>query len=226
MTIESTEEGTSRLLESYFKQREESTGFAMANIFRVVFPRASDEDIKKTTSKFTSKAISFKIAMTKVPGYHCYWVNGRKQFDTNSMEIADDQFGSVYFCTFPGLARTIKVKGKADGNHVLTEVKATVVLRSVFGEDENEDNLAEESADSLSDESEDDLRDDNADNENEDNLAEENMDDLSDENEDDLSDENEDELSDENEDNLSVENEANLSDDDAEHIISGKSINS
>ena len=226
MTVESLEEGALGLLESYFKQREEKTGSAMANIFRVVFPRASDDDITKTTSKFTSKAIAFKIAMTKVPGYHCYWVSGRKQFDTKTMEIADDQFGSVYFCTFPGLARTIKAREREDGNHVLTEVKATVVLRSVFGEDETEDNLAEESADNLSDGSVDDLCGDDADNEKEDNLTEENMDDLSDENEDDLSDENEGDLSDENEGNLSDENDADLSDDDAEHIISGRSITS
>ena len=165
----------------------------MAGIFRLVFPKASDEDIQKTVSKFTSKAIVLKIAMIKVAGYHCYWVNGGKQFDTKTMEIADEEFGSVYLCTFPGLARTIKAKEQEDGKQVLREVKATVVLRSAFGEDENEDNLAGKNADNLSDENEDNL---------------------SDKNEGDLSDEDEDNLYDENEDNLFGENES-LSDENA-----------
>ena len=108
MTVESPEQGAFRLLEGYFKQCEENIGSEMAGIFRLVFPKASDDDIQKATLKFTSKAIAFKIAMTKVPGYHCYWVSGGKQFDVETMEIADDEFGSVYLCRSPdwrGLSR-------------------------------------------------------------------------------------------------------------------------
>ena len=191
LIVESLEHAAFRLFDDHFKEHEEEIGAKMAGIFHLVFPKASVEDIQKSISKFTSKAIAFKIAMAKVAVYHCYWVNGGKQFDTESMEIADEEFGSVYLCTFPGLARTIKVKDQ-EGKQVLREVKATVVLRSAFGEDENEDNLADENVDNLADE-------------NVDNLSDENEDDLSDEDEDNLSDENEANFSDESADNLSVE---------------------
>lgn len=192
----------------------------MAGIFRLVFPKASDEDIQKSIAKFASKAIALKIAMTKVPGYHCYWVNCGKQFDTKTMEIVDEEFGSVYLCTFPGLARTVNPNKQEDGKEVSREVKATVVLGSAFGEDESEDNLTDEHADNLSDGNEDNLS------KNEQNLSDEDDDNLHDEDEDNIYDEDEDNLYDENEDDLFDENDGSLPDESGGHLIGGKSINS
>lgn len=193
----------------------------MAGIFRLLFPKASDEDIQKSIAKFASKAIALKIAMTKAPGYHCYWVNCGKQFDTKTMEIADEEFGSVYLCTFPGLARTINLKKQDDGKEISSEVKAIVVLGSAFGEDEDEDDSADENADNLSDENENNLPD-----VNEENLSDEDEDNLYDEDEDNLYDEDEDNLYDEDEDDLFDENDGSLPDKNAGPLIGGKSINS
>jgi len=199
--VESLEHAAFRLFDNYFKQQEENILAGMSDVFRLVFPKASDQDIQKAVSKFTSKAIALKIEMTKVAAYHCFWVNGGKQFNSENMEIADDEFGPVYFCTFPGLARTIKVKEQKNAEQVSKEVKATVVLRSAFGEDENEHNLSGEIVDNISDRNKDDVS-----GENEDSFSDDDEDNLSDANEDNLFDENEDNLSVESADNLPVEN--------------------
>ena len=88
------------------------------------------DDIASNITKFVSKAVSLKIAMTKeVTIYRCYWVGCGQRFNSALMEAADSGTGNVCLCTFPGLERTFK---ESDRTHVFRAIKARTVFQSAM----------------------------------------------------------------------------------------------
>ena len=101
--------------------------FRLAQILSALLTTTED-DIASNITRFVSKAVSLKIAMTKeVTIYRCYWIACGERFRSASMEAGDSGTGNVCLCTFPGLERTIK---ESDRTQVFPAIKARTVFQS------------------------------------------------------------------------------------------------
>ena len=101
--------------------------FRLAQILSALLTTTED-DIASNITRFVSKAVSLKIAMTKeVTIYRCYWIACGERFRSASMEAGDSGTGNVCLCTFPGLERTIK---ESDRTQVFRAIKARTVFQS------------------------------------------------------------------------------------------------
>ena len=90
----------------------------------------TEDDIASNISKFVSKAVNLKIAMTKeVTIYRCYWVGCGERFNRALMEAGDCGTGNVCVCTFPGLERAFK---ENDQTHIFRAIKARTVFQSAM----------------------------------------------------------------------------------------------
>jgi hypothetical protein len=122
--------GAIRYVEHHVREHEIDLGAQLSILLYLLLPKASDGEILKAVSKFISKAVALKAAMAKEQSvYRGFWSPSGEQFDADSMEVADEESGLVYLCTFPGLARTIK-REKETGKGIINAVKAKVVLSS------------------------------------------------------------------------------------------------
>lgn len=122
--------GAIRYVEHHVREYEIDLSAQLSILLHMLLPKASDGDILKAASKFISKAIVLKTAMAKEQSvYRGFWSPSGVQFDPDSMDMADEESGPVYLCTFPGLARTIKRENET-GKEIINAVKAKVVLSS------------------------------------------------------------------------------------------------
>jgi hypothetical protein len=122
--------GAIRYVEHHVQEHEINLCAELSIFLHLLLPKASDGEILKAASKFILKALALKVAMTKEQSvYRGFWSPSGEQFDADSMELADEESGLVYLCTFPGLARTIK-REKETGKEIINAVKSKVVLSS------------------------------------------------------------------------------------------------
>lgn len=99
-------------------------------MLHVLFPKATESDIKKGVSRFINKAIKLKYAMAEEQAiYYCYWVNGGERYDENLVDIDGEEKGVISICIFPGLARRVK---NDNGELIARAVKATALLQTAF----------------------------------------------------------------------------------------------
>ena len=125
--------GAVRYVDNYCPQYNELIIHEMTALLSLLLPNASRDIISKAVSKFITKALALKAAMTKEQAvYHGYCAYGGDEFDSESMHIASEETGPVFLCTFPGLARTIKKSEKESGKAIIRAVKASVVLQSAL----------------------------------------------------------------------------------------------
>jgi hypothetical protein len=100
----------------------------LSDILVFLLPGLHEDEINKAATKFVSKAVKLKGALTEEQAvYRCYWVNQGEHLDRGSLEFVEGETGPVYMCTFPGLVRTEK-EGK--NNLTFQVVKASAMLQS------------------------------------------------------------------------------------------------
>ena len=122
---------TSGYVQGNIKDYEGNVRSKLACVLRNVLRKASENDIQKGATKFVTKAVTLKKALTEEQAvYRCYWVNCGQHFEPESAESYDGERGLVYFCMFPGLAKIIK--GDVGRSMVYT-FKASIVLKSALG---------------------------------------------------------------------------------------------
>ena len=125
--------GAVRYVDNHLPQYNTSITHEMTVLLSLLLPNASLEVINKAVSKFITKTLALKAAMTKEQAvYHGFCAYGGDEFDLESMHIASEETGPVYLCTFPGLARTVKKSEKESGKTIIRAVKASVVLQSAL----------------------------------------------------------------------------------------------
>jgi hypothetical protein len=125
--------GAVRYVDNHSPEYNELLIHEMTALLSLLLPNASPNIISKAVSKFITKALALKAAMTKEQAvYHGYCAYGGEEFDPESMHIESEETGPVFLCTFPGLARTIKKSEKENGKATIRAIKASVVLRSAL----------------------------------------------------------------------------------------------
>ena len=125
--------GAVRYVDNHSPEYNELLIHEMTALLSLLLPNASPDIINKAVSKFITKALALKVAMTKEQAvYHGYCAYGGEEFDPESMHIVSEETGPVFLCTFPGLARTIKKSEKENGKATIWAIKASVVLQSAL----------------------------------------------------------------------------------------------
>jgi len=103
----------------------------LGNLLSRLLPRCTPETVSETVLRIVDKAIYLKKTMSEEQAlYYCFWNDYGEEYKENYVEVMnEDETGSVFLCTFPGLARTIK-----KDNHVseVLVVKARAMLESAF----------------------------------------------------------------------------------------------
>jgi len=130
MIRQSIGQGAAGYVQQHLTDYERNVYTNLAHVLRQLLPKSSEDDLQKAVTKFVTKAIALKTALTEEQAmYRCYWATGGDRFDPESVEISDGEKGPVCLCTFPGLARMIQ---RNMGKSVVYTFKASAVLRDVL----------------------------------------------------------------------------------------------
>jgi hypothetical protein len=96
-----------------------------------LLPSSQKEEVYRFAERIADKAIALKNDMTEEQAlYFGFWRKCGQPFDAQYIDIADEvATGILLACTFPGLARTIKIN---EQERIVFVVKASGVSETAF----------------------------------------------------------------------------------------------
>lgn len=129
MIHQSIGRGLLRFTEDKIAPREVEITDQLTKILQFLLPRSTEVAVRTAANKIIARAIVLKSAMTEEHTlYQCFWIDCGAEFNDEYTDVDDEEpEGRVLLCTFPGLARLVRV-GKE--HTLVTVVKASAALEN------------------------------------------------------------------------------------------------
>jgi hypothetical protein len=122
---QSLSQGTSLYVQNLVSANQTQVISQLFKLISILLPTVNKDTIMNITTKFISKAVELKTAMTEERAvYQFFWVAGGGELNPGSVKVHEGERGVVGMCTFPGLARKVKDESTELVNVVKAEAKS------------------------------------------------------------------------------------------------------